>query len=61
MGYLPWSGIDGSYGPQTTTAVQAFQSDACIATDGQVGPITEGKLATQVIKIQKRRKAEEMI
>lgn len=53
MGYLPWSGIDGSYGPQTTTAVQAFQSDACIATDGQVGPITEGKLATQVIKIQK--------
>ncbi len=53
MGYLPWSGIDGSYGPQTTSAVKTFQSHACIATDGQAGPITEGKLAIQVTKIQK--------
>ncbi len=49
MGYLPWSGIDGSYGPQTTSAVKTFQSHACIATDGQAGPITEGKLAMWAI------------
>ena len=36
--------VDGDFGPLTKAAVQAFQSDARIAADGIVGPITLQKL-----------------
>jgi peptidoglycan hydrolase-like protein with peptidoglycan-binding domain len=36
--------IDGFFGPHTEAAVEAFQKWAGIKVDGQVGPITWGKL-----------------
>jgi peptidoglycan hydrolase-like protein with peptidoglycan-binding domain len=37
---LPSDQIDGSFGPATTHAVQAFQSDEGLTVDGIVGPNT---------------------
>lgn len=36
--------IDGIYGPQTKAAILAFQRDQGLATDGLVGPLTQGLL-----------------
>lgn len=37
--------IDGTFGPQTDTAVRAFQKKNGLLQDGIVGPITWGKLS----------------
>jgi len=42
-GYHP-GGIDGVFGPQTASAVQAFQGDSGLVPDGEAGPETLGKL-----------------
>ncbi|MBO0746159.1 MAG: peptidoglycan-binding protein, partial [Candidatus Dormibacteraeota bacterium] len=52
LGYLPWSGIDGVYGPQTTAAVKTFQSNVCIAVDGVAGPQTDASLGSVVQAVQ---------
>lgn len=52
LGYLPWSGIDGIYGPVTTAAVRTFQSNVCITVDGIAGPQTDGALSTVVKQVQ---------
>ena len=52
MGYLPFSGIDGAAGPQTTAATKAFQSDACLAADGSDGPQTDAALSAKVKQVQ---------
>lgn len=38
------SGIDGSYGPATTTAVKKYQTDNGLDSDGVCGPMTWKKL-----------------
>jgi Putative peptidoglycan binding domain len=38
--YLPQSGIDGSFGPQTLAAVKAYQTANGLSRDGLVGPNT---------------------
>ncbi|PZS20779.1 MAG: hypothetical protein DLM57_00600, partial [Pseudonocardiales bacterium] len=52
LAYLPWSGIDGQPGPNTSAATRAFQRDACIAVDGVAGPQTNGALAAKVRQVQ---------
>ena len=52
LGYLPWSGIDGVYGPQTTAAVKSFQSNVCISVDGVAGPQTDSSLGMVVQEVQ---------
>lgn len=52
MAYLPFSGIDGQTGPQTTAATKAFQSDACLAADGIDGPQTDAALSAKVKQVQ---------
>lgn len=45
LGYgLPKYGADGSYGPETTAAVMAFQTDKGLMVDGVCGPITQAAL-----------------
>lgn len=44
LGY-PVGPIDGKFGPETKIAVQDFQGNAQLATDGIVGPLTEGALS----------------
>ncbi len=45
LGYgLPKYGADGSYGPETTAAVIAFQTDKKLVVDGICGPITQAAL-----------------
>jgi peptidoglycan hydrolase-like protein with peptidoglycan-binding domain len=40
--------VDGIFGPQTATAVRAFQSEKGLPVDGDVGPRTWPVLVTQV-------------
>ncbi len=54
MGYLPWSGVDGIVGPQTTSAVRSFQQDACVSVDGIAGPVTTSRMAEQIRKVQQK-------
>lgn len=42
-GYHPGT-VDGIYGPQTASAVQAFQADSSLVPDGEAGSETMGKL-----------------
>ena len=57
LGYLPMSGIDGTYGPQTTAAVRAFQTDQCLSVDGIAGPQTDGALSGVVQLVQEAARA----
>jgi peptidoglycan hydrolase-like protein with peptidoglycan-binding domain len=41
-------GVDGSFGPQTESAVKAFQRSRGLAVDGIVGPQTWQRLVVQV-------------
>jgi peptidoglycan hydrolase-like protein with peptidoglycan-binding domain len=53
IGYLPTSGVDGNYGPQTTAAVRGFQHDSGMAEDGQYGSRTELALHNKVKEVQR--------
>jgi hypothetical protein len=45
LGYLPGTGIDGQFGPQTRNAVIAFQKWERLRRDGIPGPQTRAALA----------------
>jgi hypothetical protein len=45
LGYLPGTGVDGRFGPQTRSAVIAFQKWEGLARDGVPGPRTRAALA----------------
>jgi peptidoglycan hydrolase-like protein with peptidoglycan-binding domain len=53
LSYLPMSGIDGIYGPNTTDAVKHYQSDRSLQVDGDAGPITMNALESEVQSVQK--------
>jgi len=40
MKLLDYTGIDGSFGPQTEAAVKSFQQSQSLTVDGIVGPLT---------------------
>jgi peptidoglycan hydrolase-like protein with peptidoglycan-binding domain len=44
MKALDWTGIDGSFGPNTKAAVESFQESEGLGVDGIVGPATWGAL-----------------
>ena len=46
-------GIDGIYGPQTASAVKAFQKDQNLVVDGIAGPDTQWALFKVVTQLQK--------
>jgi len=46
LGYLSGNGIDGRYGPQTYSAVIAFQKWELLPRDGIAGPVTRSALGT---------------
>jgi lipoprotein-anchoring transpeptidase ErfK/SrfK len=46
LGYLPPSGVDGVFGPQSRSAVIAFQKWEGLVRDGIPGPITQTALAS---------------
>jgi L,D-transpeptidase-like protein/putative peptidoglycan binding protein len=45
LGFLPAAGVDGKEGPQTQTAVLAFQKWEGLDRDGVIGPQTRSRLA----------------
>ncbi len=53
IAYLPASGVDGQYGPQTTAAVRSFQHDNGLAEDGAYGTRTELALHNKVKEVQR--------
>jgi peptidoglycan hydrolase-like protein with peptidoglycan-binding domain len=53
IGYLPTSGVDGKYGPQTRAAVRGFQHDNGLAEDGVYGSRTELALRNKVKRVQR--------
>ncbi|WP_328954573.1 peptidoglycan-binding protein [Kitasatospora purpeofusca] len=52
LSYLPLSGIDGSYGPQTKDSVRHFQRDNGLAVDGDAGTNTMAALIAKVKQVQ---------
>ena len=53
IGYLPASGVDGNYGPQTRAAVRSFQHDNGLGEDGVYGSRTELALHNKVEEVQR--------
>ncbi|SDP87057.1 Peptidoglycan-binding (PGRP) domain of peptidoglycan hydrolases-containing protein [Actinopolyspora xinjiangensis] len=53
LGYLPWAGVDGVDGPQTSGAITKFQSAQCLAVDGIAGPNTTTALMDKVEEVQR--------
>ena len=53
LSYMPMSGIDGIYGPNTTDAVRHFQSDNGLQVDGDAGSQTMGALTNKVKEVQR--------
>ncbi|WP_052427787.1 peptidoglycan-binding protein [Actinopolyspora erythraea] len=53
LGYLPWEGVDGVDGPQTSGAITKFQSSQCLAVDGIAGPNTTTALMDKVKEVQR--------
>lgn len=47
-GYLPKSGIDGSFGPQTYAATKKWQTAHGLASDGSAGKLTFKKAGARV-------------
>lgn len=47
-GYLPQSGVDGSFGPQTKAATQAWQRARGLSADGSAGKLTWTKAGTKI-------------
>ncbi|GGY98329.1 peptidoglycan-binding protein [Streptomyces nitrosporeus] len=47
-GYLPRSGADGAFGPQTRAATVAWQRDRGLAADGSAGKLTWGKAGKKI-------------
>ncbi|WP_055526440.1 peptidoglycan-binding protein [Streptomyces graminilatus] len=52
LSYLPRSGVDGSYGPQTRDSVRHFQQDNGLSVDGDAGPLTMNALVEKVKRVQ---------
>lgn len=52
LGYLAWSGVDGTPGSHTTAAVQTFQSDQCLPAGGAAGTLTSTALSGVVGQVQ---------
>ncbi len=52
LGYMAFSGVDGTYGSQTTAAVRAFQGDQCLPVDGSAGSQTDAALSQVVGQVQ---------
>ncbi|MFE2323019.1 peptidoglycan-binding protein [Streptomyces sp. NPDC059385] len=52
LSYLPRSGVDGSYGPQTRDSVRHFQQDNALDVDGDAGPLTMAALVAKVKRVQ---------
>jgi len=52
LAYLPFSGVDGLPGANTTAATKAFQTDACLPADGVDGPKTDAALSAKVKQVQ---------
>ncbi|PRW63856.1 peptidoglycan-binding domain-containing protein [Actinopolyspora mortivallis] len=53
LGYLPWEGVDGIDGPQTSGAITKFQSAQCLTVDGIAGPNTNTALTDKVKEVQR--------
>lgn len=53
LGYLPWEGVDGIDGPNTSAAISTFQSDNCLSVDGIAGPDTSKVLTGKVADVQR--------
>ncbi len=57
LSYLPMSGVDGAYGPNTLASVRYFQSDNGLTVDSIAGPQTMSALINKVKQVQRVVKA----
>ncbi len=53
LSYMPMSGVDGTYGPNTSASVRQFQSDNGLTIDGIVGPQTMSALTNKVKQVER--------
>ncbi len=52
LSYMPMSGVDGAYGPNTSASVRQFQNDNGLTVDGIAGPQTVSALTNKVKQVQ---------